>query len=356
MSITETIPSLGTVPTTAEPASFDTRADTLLGTALPAFRDSINTFAGQANILAASMNSVAAGGTAIPYTFSTTTADADPGAGLLRLGSATQNAATVIRSDLVGSDGTTWTDLIDSFDDSTSTVKGQIILMNAADATKWLVFNLASIASPTGYKNITVENVASSTAAPFSNGDSILLKFTRTGDKGQSGSGGLVPISGGIVSNQASGSISIPSGYGEYVLKIRRAAVATNGAYLQMRTSTNAGSSFDSGSTDYSYICGRLKNGNGTGTGSTGDSKIVLTADQVNTTSGEYSGTLHIVLPADSLKTQIYGFGGYEQVGAPTATIHNAHRLSTADVDAIQIFADTGNVSFQWELLGVAAP
>jgi len=49
MSITEVIPSLGTVPTTADPASFDARADTLLGTALPAFRDALNIFATQAN-------------------------------------------------------------------------------------------------------------------------------------------------------------------------------------------------------------------------------------------------------------------------------------------------------------------
>ena len=168
------------------PSGFNDEMDTHLA--------ELNPMISQMNALAVSMDAVAAGGTAIPYTFSTTTTDADPGAGLLRLGNATQNAATVIRSDLVGSDGTTWTDLIDSFDDSTSTVKGQIILMNAADATKWLVFNLSSIASPTGYKNITVENVASSAASPFADGDSLLFKFTRTGDKGDAGAAGGVSL------------------------------------------------------------------------------------------------------------------------------------------------------------------
>jgi len=55
-TITETIPSLGSVPTTADPATFDARADTLLGTALPAFRDAVNVWAGQANTVAGEVN------------------------------------------------------------------------------------------------------------------------------------------------------------------------------------------------------------------------------------------------------------------------------------------------------------
>jgi hypothetical protein len=44
------------VPQTSDPANFDARADTLLGTALPAFRDSVNTWAGQANSTATTVN------------------------------------------------------------------------------------------------------------------------------------------------------------------------------------------------------------------------------------------------------------------------------------------------------------
>ena len=56
MSITETIPSLGSVPTTTEPSTFDARADTLLGTALPAMVAAENVWAGQANALALVVN------------------------------------------------------------------------------------------------------------------------------------------------------------------------------------------------------------------------------------------------------------------------------------------------------------
>jgi len=55
-TITQSISSLGSVPTTADPATFDSRADTFLGTALPTLRTEINTWAGQANTVAGEVN------------------------------------------------------------------------------------------------------------------------------------------------------------------------------------------------------------------------------------------------------------------------------------------------------------
>lgn len=152
--------------------------------ALPAFQS-------QANALATTLNSIAAGtAMSIPYTFSTTTTDADPGAGILQLDNATQNLATVIRADLVGADGSTWTDVLNTFAASTNTVKGHIMLQKLADATKWILFSVSALASPAGYRNITVAVVAASAASPFINGDSLILKFTRAGDVGAPGAAG----------------------------------------------------------------------------------------------------------------------------------------------------------------------
>lgn len=176
-----TITALPTAPSRTQDAdTFNTNADAWVA-ALP-------TFVTEANALASSLNAIAAGtALAIPLKFHTTTTDADPGSGYLRLDNATQNLATTIRTDLIGSDGSTWTDVINLFDDSTSTVKGYITLKKQTDATKYLVFSVSSLASPSGYKNITVACVAYSAANPFALDDDILLEFTRNGDKGDTG-------------------------------------------------------------------------------------------------------------------------------------------------------------------------
>lgn len=66
-TITQTIPSLGSPPLTSDPTNFDTRADTLYGTSLPAVIAATNTWSGQANAVAVEVNadSVAAAASAV---------------------------------------------------------------------------------------------------------------------------------------------------------------------------------------------------------------------------------------------------------------------------------------------------
>lgn len=138
------------------------------------------------------VQNVAGGGAvAIAYVFSTTTADADPGNGNLRLDNATQNAATVIRADLLDALGADWTSVLATLADSTSVVKGHLRLVKTSDPTEFLVFRLTSLASPTGYRNISVVNVGGSAASPFANGDAITLIFSRTGDAGTVSAGSV---------------------------------------------------------------------------------------------------------------------------------------------------------------------
>jgi hypothetical protein len=141
----------------------------------------------QMNAALAQFNAALAGGVyALPYVFDSATADADPGPGKLRLSSSTQNAATTIRLDTtVG--GQDYTSVIDTFDASTSSVKGSIRLVKMGDLTKWLTFDVTARAAPTGYRNITVTNTGGSAAGPFTNGDGIMLFFQRTGDAGVTG-------------------------------------------------------------------------------------------------------------------------------------------------------------------------
>jgi hypothetical protein len=140
----------------------------------------------------------AGGGLTIRYTFDTATADADPGSGKLRLDNATQNTSTTIRADLQDVSAVSWTAALDTIDDSSSTVKGQIRLFNPLDLSKWLLFDVTAVATPGGggYRNIAVTIADSSGANPFANGDSLVLAFSRTGDKGTTGAAGATGPTG----------------------------------------------------------------------------------------------------------------------------------------------------------------
>lgn len=123
----------------------------------------------------------------IEYNFSTTTTDADPGNGNMRLNNATQLSATSMFVDLLDDGGTDWTAVLDTLADSTSTIKGQIRMVKKADFTKWIEFNITAVVSATGYRKLTVAEVAASGANPFANADVVYITFTRTGDQGNAG-------------------------------------------------------------------------------------------------------------------------------------------------------------------------
>lgn len=186
--ITLTEVANATIPT---PASGKVTVYMSVEEAGPAFKDdaaAVTSLIGATGSTGATGAAGPAGGAvSIPYVFSTTTTDSDPGSGNLRLSNATQTSATVIRADLLASDTTDWSAVLATLADSTNTLKGHIRLFKTSDPTKWLVFSVSSLASPSGYKNITVTNVAGSTASPFANSDAITFEFTRAGDVGSSG-------------------------------------------------------------------------------------------------------------------------------------------------------------------------
>lgn len=132
------------------------------------------------------------GAIAINYTFSTTTTDADPGAGVLRLNAATQNTSTQAYVDLLDSLGEDWTAALDDMDLSTNPNRGYLRLVNRDDATKWLLFRLTGVLTATGYRKLDLDLVDSSDASPFANSDPIVLHFTPAGDAGTGGTGDTV--------------------------------------------------------------------------------------------------------------------------------------------------------------------
>lgn len=195
------IDALPPAPDPNSPSTFEALAS--------AFAAALPTFGTQANALAAAMTALAAGGAfAIPYTFSNQTADSDPGAGKLCLDNfAAQTSATVMRCDLLGSDGTDYTSELAAFATSTSAVKGRLRLFGIGGSTARLSGDFTALATPAGYRNLTITNVTGSAAAPFANGDGVVLFFQPNGDKGDTGGFGIgadTPSTGSVTLTNSS--------------------------------------------------------------------------------------------------------------------------------------------------------
>ena len=124
------------------------------------------------------------------YTFSTTTSVADPGVGKLRLNHGTPSSASVIVIDDQTADtgNPNVEDWLKGFDDSTSTVKGYVRLVEPGTPANYAVYNITGLTDSSGFIQLAVSHVDSQ--GTFGDGDSIRLSFARTGDKGTTGDTG----------------------------------------------------------------------------------------------------------------------------------------------------------------------
>ena len=149
-----------------------------------------------------------ASATAPKYTFSTTTSMADPGTGILRYNHGTVASVTAIAIDDLTADAgnpdvEAW---LKTFDDSSSTIKGWIRLVEPGTPANYAIFNVTAVADNSGWVQLTVAHVDSN--GTFSNADSIRLFFSRTGDIGATGSTGPTGSTGSTGASGADGDVS----------------------------------------------------------------------------------------------------------------------------------------------------
>jgi len=130
------------------------------------------------------------------YTFSTTTTVADPGVGKLRLNHASPSSASVIIIDDQTADtgNPNVEDWLKGFDDSTSTIKGYVRLVEPGTPANYAVYNITGLTDSSGFIQLAVTHVDSQ--GTFGDTDSIRLSFARTGDKGDTGSTGSTGSTG----------------------------------------------------------------------------------------------------------------------------------------------------------------
>lgn len=144
--------------------------------------------AAEAVAAAAAAEAVATARAAHPYDFSTSTVDSDPGAGILRLNNGTEASATAAYIDNLDDDGNDISALMDTWDDSTNTVRGSLLIRSQADVNIWHNYNVTgSVTDGTGYRKLTIAHVDGE--GEFTAAMPLWVFFVRAGNKGTDGAG-----------------------------------------------------------------------------------------------------------------------------------------------------------------------
>ena len=123
------------------------------------------------------------------YTYSTTVTDADPGNGIFRLNNTTIASATAAYVDNQDANAVSMTAWLDTFDDSTSTIKGLLVIRGVTTPSAVAIFQVTgSVVDGTGYRKLALTHVAS--GGTWTNAQSFNLNFVPVGDKGTTGAMG----------------------------------------------------------------------------------------------------------------------------------------------------------------------
>lgn len=153
------------------------------------FLPAMNTFADEANQLAANLNAIAMGGAfAMSFRFDSSVVAADPGSGKMRFNVATAATVTSLRISNTDLANINRAAEVGAALGSNSLVKGSLKIAKQADATKFIVFNVTMLTTGSAFAtlNVNVTMVAGGNT-PFDNNDALLLQFQRSGDVGTAG-------------------------------------------------------------------------------------------------------------------------------------------------------------------------
>jgi hypothetical protein len=122
----------------------------------------------------------------LPYTFSTTTTDSDPGAGQIRLNNGTLGSVSQIFIDdsTAASGNPDVSAFILTWDDSTQTSdRGQVTITKKSAQENFATYKISGASvDASGYVKLNCTHVVSS--GSFSNSDAVLVSFVRTGNAG----------------------------------------------------------------------------------------------------------------------------------------------------------------------------
>ena len=156
----------------------------------------------------AAASSAASSAAGLTYTYSTTTADADPGTGVIRFNNGTLSSATAAYMDDTDANSVDVSTYLLTWDDSSTTSnRGTVKMVKSGTPSTYALYNITGASTDaSGYVKLALTHVASN--GSFSNSDTVIIHNTRTGDTG-SISAGAVDLNGEKLTLDANGNTSI---------------------------------------------------------------------------------------------------------------------------------------------------
>lgn len=145
----------------------------------------------------------------VAWDFDNSTSMADPGTGDIRFNHGTLASVTAIAlSALTAEPGNPdISDYVVTWDDSTSTVKGHVVIRKTAAPENFAIYSVTgSVTDNSTWLQISVTHVASN--GSFTNTDELSLSFIRTGDKGLTGDTGATGSTGSTGATGPTGATS----------------------------------------------------------------------------------------------------------------------------------------------------
>ena len=169
---------------------------------------------------------------------------------------------------------------------------------------------------------------------------------------------GMALLASGSVSAAASLDIVMTAftAYKNKLLRLTSFIPASDGVALLGRLSTNGGSSYDSGGTDYGYVYRPLNTAGATGDSFGAASSLTFSGAFIGNVSSEGISLMAELLDTTNaaVLTRLNWSGSYlDTAGAITHTYGCTGRAIAQDTDAIRINFSSGNIaSGAWELYG----
>ncbi len=166
--------------------------------------------------------------------------------------------------------------------------------------------------------------------------------------------GDWVKISSSTASSSSSVDFTgLSSTYRAYVVVLSAITPATNAVGLRMLTSTNNGSSYDTGASDYGYYNGAVAfSGSSITETSTAAAAINISTTIAgsglsNTAGFGFNGTVYIHNVSNTTDRKIFTWHGGCTYSTPTGAtfVGTGSRHSTGDIDAIRFQMSSGNIA-----------